>query len=88
LGGFQEKSNFLIQKQTPAHSVVSHNWNFKGDWILWSDETKKKIFLAIQLDIYGCGPSSSFFFDGGPGHLLQIQGIMDYSKYQQLKKNI
>jgi len=50
---------------------------------------KKHFFLGIQLDIYGCGPSSSyFFFDGGPGHLLQIQGIMDYSKYQQLKKNI
>jgi len=26
-----------------------------------------------------------FFFAGGPGHLVQIHGNMDSSKYQQIK---
>ncbi len=30
-----------IQKQTPAYSVIRHDWNFKWDWLLWSVETKK-----------------------------------------------
>ncbi len=42
LGGFQEKFSSLIQKQSPAYSVVRHDWNFKWDWLLWSDETNKK----------------------------------------------
>ncbi len=47
LGGFQEKFPSFIQKQTPANSVVRHDWNFK--WLLWSDETKlKKCFLAAN----------------------------------------
>ncbi len=29
LGGFQEKFSLLIQKQTPAYSVVRHDWNSK-----------------------------------------------------------
>ncbi len=46
LGGFQEKFS-LIQKQSPAYSVVRHNWNFKWNWLLWSDEAKNKIaFLS------------------------------------------
>ncbi len=36
-GGFQEKFSSLIQKQTPANSVVRHDWNFK--WLLLSEET-------------------------------------------------
>ncbi len=43
-GGFQEKFSSLIQKQTPAYSVVRHDWNFKWDWLLLSDETKKLAF--------------------------------------------
>jgi len=39
LGGFQEISSSLIQKQTPGYSVVRHDWNLKRDRILWSDET-------------------------------------------------
>ncbi len=27
-------------KQTLAYSVIRHDWNFKWDWLLWSDETK------------------------------------------------
>jgi len=27
----------------------------------------------------------AYFFAGGPGHLVQIHGNMDYSKYQQIK---
>ncbi len=37
LGGFQEKFSWLIQKQTPAYSVIRHDWNFKRHWLLWSD---------------------------------------------------
>ncbi len=43
-GGFQEKLSSLIQKQTPANSVVRHDWNFKWLWLLWSDETEKRAF--------------------------------------------
>ncbi len=42
LGGLQQNWSSLIQKQTPAYSVIRHDWNFKWDWLLWSDETKKK----------------------------------------------
>ncbi len=41
LGGFQEKFSSLIQKQSPAYSDIRHDWNFKWDWLLWSDETNK-----------------------------------------------
>jgi len=54
LGGFQEKSSWLIQEQTPANSVVRHDWNLKRHRVLWSDETKKKSFLAANtLDVFG-----------------------------------
>jgi len=39
LGGFQDKSSSLIQEQTPANLVVRHDWIFKRDRLLWSDET-------------------------------------------------
>jgi len=44
LRGFQEKSSSLLQKQTPANSVVRHDWIFKRHRVLWSDETKKRAF--------------------------------------------
>jgi len=40
-GVFQKQSSALIQKQTPAYSVVRHDWNFKQDLLLRSDETKR-----------------------------------------------
>ncbi len=43
-GGFQGKFSSLIQKQTPAYSVVRHDWNFKWHWLLLSDETEKIAF--------------------------------------------
>ncbi len=36
-------------KTTPAYSVIRHDWNFKWDWLLWSDETKTNCFLAETL---------------------------------------
>ncbi len=45
LGGLQEKSQekkmLSPKKQSPVYSVVRHDWNFKWDWLLWSDVTKK-----------------------------------------------
>ncbi len=38
------KENGFTKKQTPAYSVVRHKWNFKWDWLLWSDVTKKLAF--------------------------------------------
>ncbi len=35
-------------KQSPTYAVVRHDWNFKWDWLLWSDETKKIAFLAAD----------------------------------------
>jgi len=35
-------------KQTPAYSVIRHDWNFKCYWLLWSDETKTKLFFAAH----------------------------------------
>ncbi len=46
--GFQKKKCLLIQKQPPAYSVVRHNYNFKWDQFLWSVETKKMSFLAVN----------------------------------------
>ncbi len=40
LFGRLSRKTLLIQKQTPAYSVIRHDWNFKWDWLLWSDETK------------------------------------------------
>jgi len=38
-----------MENCTPAGSVVRHDWIFKGDLVLWSDETeKKKSFLAAN----------------------------------------
>ncbi len=42
------KENDLTKKQSPAYSVVRHDWNFKWDWRLWSDVTKKLGFLAAN----------------------------------------
>jgi len=54
LRGFQEKCSSFLQKQTPAYSGVRHGWIFKRDRILWSDETKKRGFLAANpADVFG-----------------------------------
>jgi len=42
LGGFQEKCSSLIQKQTPAYSVVRHDWIFKLHRVLWSEDKAKE----------------------------------------------
>ncbi len=34
----------LIHSETPANSVIRHDWNFKWHWLLWSDETDKRAF--------------------------------------------
>ncbi len=86
LGGFQEKFSSFIQKQTPANSVVRHDWNFK--WLISSDETKQKnCFLAanppdelVQTGIkstscpvkYTAGSFMlwAYVSAGGPGHLV------------------
>ncbi len=48
-GGFQEKFSSLIQKQSPAYSVIRHDWNFKWDWLLWSDVNKNLAFYQQTL---------------------------------------
>ncbi len=60
-GGFQRKFSSLIQKQTPAYSVVRHDWNFKWDWLLWSDETEKRAFWqqSHQMSLVQTGPNIS-----------------------------
>ncbi len=42
--GRVSRKNTLMLEQSPAYSVVRHDWNFKWDWLLWSDETKKLAF--------------------------------------------
>ncbi len=44
LFGRVSRKILLIQKQTPAYSVIRHDWNFKWHWLLWSDVTKKIAF--------------------------------------------
>ncbi len=72
-GGFQEKFSSLIQKQSPAYSDIRHDWNFKWDWLLWSDETKKLAFSSkhsrwvwytMLLMLW------AYISVGGPGHLV------------------
>ncbi len=102
-GGFQEKLSSLIQKQTPANSVVRHDWNFKWHWLLLSDETEKIAFWqqTHQMSLVQTGikkyPMSTVkytagslmlwacFSARGPEHLVQMHGIMDSIKYQQIK---
>ncbi len=102
-GGFQEKLSSLIQKQTPANSVVRHDWNFKWHWLLLSDETEKKSFLAANPpDEFSTNRDKKYpmstvkyiagslmlwacFSARGPEHLVQMHGIMDSIKYQQIK---
>ncbi len=43
----QEKNAFT-KKQSSAYSVVRHDWNFKWDWLLWSDVTKMFFFFAAN----------------------------------------
>ncbi len=50
--GFKKKNYWLIQKQTPAYSVIRHDWNFKWDWHLWSDETKIRTFQTLLLVLH------------------------------------
>ncbi len=47
-GRASRKENAFTKKQSPAYSVVRHDWNFKWDWLLWSDVTKKICFLAAN----------------------------------------
>ncbi len=86
LGGFQEKFSSLIQKQSPAYSVVRYDWNFKWDWLLWSDE-KKMSFLAAntQMGLVNTGIKSTpcvqwnillYFWCCGPIFLLEVLDIL------------
>ncbi len=102
-GRVSRKLSSLIQKQTPANSVVRHDWNFKWHCLLWSDETEKRAFWqqTHQMSLVQTGikkyPMSTVkytagslmlwacFSAGGPEHLVQMHGIMDSIKYQQIK---
>ncbi len=102
-GRVSRKLSSLIQKQTPANSVVRHDWNFKWHWLLLSDETEKRAFYqqTHQMSLVQTGikkyPMSTVkytagslmlwacFSARGPEHLVQMHGIMDSIKYQQIK---
>ncbi len=43
-----EKSFAQQEKKLEASLVIRHDWNFKWDWLLWSDETKNVVFLAAN----------------------------------------
>ncbi len=52
----KKENSWLIQKQSLAYSVVRHYFNFKWNWLLWSDETYKNIDLRqkthqVSLDL-------------------------------------
>ncbi len=101
--GFKKNCPHLIQKQTPANSVVRHDWNFKWDWLLLSDETEKIAFWQqphqmslVQTEIKKYPMSTVKYTAGslilwacfsarGPEHLVEMHGIMDSIKYQQIK---
>ncbi len=42
----RKKRKCFHQKKSPAYSVIRHDWNFKWDWLLCSDETKKLAFSS------------------------------------------
>ncbi len=56
---FQEKnSSWLIQKQTPAFSVVRHDWIFKWHWLVrWN--IKKSFLAASPPDEFGANSKKS-----------------------------
>ncbi len=49
LGGFQEKFSSLIQKQTPAYSVIRHDWNFKWTGFYGQMKQKNELFSSKTL---------------------------------------
>ncbi len=98
------KENAFIQTQSSAYSVVRHDWNFKWDWLLWSDVKKKLLFSKHsrwfvehrdkKYPMCTMKYTAVFFMfwayisAGGPGHLVQTHGIMDSIKYQQIQKSV
>ncbi len=103
LGGFQDKSFSLIQKQTPACSVIRHDWNFKSDWLLLSDETKKRASWqqTHQMGLVQTGiksnPMPTVKYTAGSLMLWAYFSARDPGhlvqmhgiiKYQQIKKNL
>ncbi len=47
--GFKKNYPSSSKNKLKAYSVIIHDWNFKWDWLLWSDETnKQKSFLAAN----------------------------------------
>ncbi len=87
LGGFQEKLSLLIQKKSPAYSVIRHDWNFKRDWLLWSDETKNELFSSktLIMILVNTGIKSTpcvqwniqlYFWCCGPIFLLEVLDIL------------
>ncbi len=72
-----------------SYSVVRHNWNFKWDWLLWSDVTKQIGFLATRtqdgFDEQGdkkypmctIKDTAVFFLYCGPIFLLEVLDICD-----------
>ncbi len=86
-GRVSRKILLTHQKQSPAYSVIRHDWNFKWDWLLWSDETKKNYFLAANTqDGFGehrdkkypmCTMKySAVFLCCGPIFLLEVLDIL------------
>jgi len=56
----------LLEKQTPAYSVVRHDWIFKRHRVLWSDETKN-VFL-VSSDTEPCAFLAANTLDGFGAH--------------------
>ncbi len=50
-GGLQEKLSSLIQKQSPAYSVIRNNWRLKWDLLLLSEYNKKIVFQQQTLKV-------------------------------------
>ncbi len=40
LGRVSRKIILAHPKQTPAYSLIRHDWNLKWNWLLWSAENK------------------------------------------------
>jgi len=68
----------LIQKQTPAYSVVRHYWNFKRDQVVWADEKNpydslhRWIFIVELVGIFFCQKSWTSFSDTWNQGFFQI----------------
>ncbi len=80
LGGFQEKTSALIKNKL-QHIYLSDTAGTSKRTSFYAQMNLKKAFWYTIYNVHGL-MLCAYFPTWGPGHLVQIDVIMDYVKYQ------